>query len=423
MKIPAGVIFIWTGNNNEIPVGWARETALDGKYPKGTPDSTNPNQTGGNSTHEHTVSGTHTHTMVNHTHNVSLQAHTYNSDVAGGSSTYVVPSHTHATFSSGNSSGGDLSAVSSSYSAISNDPPYYTVIFIRSQYGLSGIPNLALFFSDDEDFENNTGKYFGCYQCNGDNDTPDLRNKYLKGADTDANAGSTGGSTTNVHTLTHASSHSVSSHTHASKTSPAVSGTRSGTNSTSSNWLDVHTHSIALNASTASVSSANPSITTSETVEPEFRKLLPVQNRSGGNYVTTDIIGLWLGTLANIPVGWELITEFNNKFVKCANDTSEIGDTGGSSTHTHTNNTHTHTASATHTHTATGAEHTTGNHGDGGEDSASRGTNAHPVSVQDITATYNNGTTSAESSNNEPEYRTTALIRLVKITGGAGMFL
>src|SRR3990172_232619 len=128
--IATNIILIWTGTNASIPGGWSRQTTLDGKYPKATADGTNPNQTGGNSTHSHSSSA-HSHSMSSHTHifNLPYSGGDGNDSDSGG--TELTANHYHAASVSGLSDGG-LSSVTSTYASISNDPPYYKVIFIKA---------------------------------------------------------------------------------------------------------------------------------------------------------------------------------------------------------------------------------------------------------------------------------------------------
>ena len=244
-NIPNGVIFIWTGTHTSIPAGWERVTALDGKYPKGAADGVNPNDTGGSATHTHTLSS-HTHTMVAHSHTGTVGPATSGIGTGGGTGN-AGQNHTH-TATIPDSIGGSLTGGSGTYSEILNDPPYYTVIFIRPTNPVKYLPNLAIYLYEGSDSKS------GHYVCDGNNSTPNLANKYLKGATSGADAGSTGGSTTNVHTLTH--THTVSSHTHSS-TSPAAD-IPGETESGSTGWVGAHTHNITTNSQTSSISSTAP---------------------------------------------------------------------------------------------------------------------------------------------------------------------
>jgi hypothetical protein len=416
-NIPKDVIFIWAGNHADIPAGWERVTALDGKYPKGAADGVNPNDTGGSATHQHTGT-THSHTD-SHTHTITISqcSKVYGSVDTGGGSSYSQEYHTH-TASCGAVTDGSLSSVSCTYDSVSNDPPYYSVIFIKPTEPKQGLPNLAVYLYEGTDSKS------GHYICDGNNSTPNLANKYLKGAAAGANAGGTGGSTTNVHTLTH--THTVASHGHASTTSSTPSATGGGTGSDSNNCSSAsHTHTINVNSATSSISSTAPSLTTTETVEPAYTKLLAVQNRTGHGDARIGMIGMWLGTLANIPSNYELTsTNMKGRHLKLTATTGEIGNTGGSNTHTHTSQNHTHTASGTHTHTHPNLTHTAA-----GKDNSSSGfhpnklSESHTVTVDNSTSVYSDAATSADEQNNEPEYRTVAFIKLKSLSAGGAFLL
>lgn len=419
MSVPNGVIFIWTGTNASIPSGWSRVTDLDGKHPKGTADSTNPNATGGNATHSHT-SPSHTHTMDAHTHSVTIPAVASDAGAVASGTTIAIDQHSHGPFTSGAVDSSSISSVTSTYSAISNDPPYYEVIFITPTTGAGGIPDQAVYYYSATD------SLTGHYICDGNNSTPNLVDKYLKGAGTGGNAGGTGGSTTNIHELTH--SHTVS-HSHAQVTSTSAQVV--GNSTSGGNWMPAHTHTVSLDASTTAPST-NPSLTTSETVEPEYRKLLAVQNRTGSVAVRRGVIGLWLGTLSTIPSNYKLCDgtrdtlDMRGKYAKVTATNGDINATGGSNTHTHASQAHSHTVSHTHTGNPSTFTHTNTNRNRSGSGANSGG---GQVSFNHSSATVStenyvlaNANTTADSSNNEPEYRTVAYIQYDGERGGAFLF-
>jgi hypothetical protein len=346
------------------------------------------------------------------------------STVAGGStnatgsgSALAVSTHRHTTtFDTSAVVGGGLSEVACTYAAISNDPPYYSVIFIKPTTSKSNLPNLGVYLYEDTDSKT------GHYVCDGNNSTPNLVDKYLKGAGTGANAGTTGGSVTNVHDLTH--THTVASHTH-TRTSPAAE--RLGSNEAgATNWAGSHTHAITTGSQTATISATEPELTTTETVEPAYTKLLTIQNRTGHGDVRVGMIGMWLGTLANIPANYELTTtDMKGRHLKSTATSGDIADTGGANTHTHASQNHTHTASGTHTHTCANASHsgaTNSNEDSGTSYNAVSMDSYHTVAVGSGTSTYANASTEGDSQSNEPEYRTVAFIKLKSVVqGGAAM--
>ncbi len=407
-----------------------RETALDGYFPKGTAQGTNPATSGGNATHTHT-SPAHTHIATSHTHTITVGNQ---SDLYERAGTDSWGQHNHGTVTSSSSTGGALSSVTSSYDSFSNNPPYNEVIYIKPSANVSALPNNVVALSDDTSFANNTGKWKGFYHCDGQNSTTDLRDKYIKGAVASQEVGASAGSYTNVHTLVH--SHTVATHNHANVNTTAsseVTATDSWGGARGGHVTSAHVHAVTLNDISDTISATNPSITTTETVEPAYTKLVAVQNKSGVSSIATGIIGMWLGALSAIPRGWVLCNGSNgtvdmrSRHLKIANIVSDAGVTGGSNAHTHSNNTHSHTSSG-HQHTGTTNDHTAFM-----IETTSRGlvyqpsvvstfaTVVHPVSTTTTTPTYSTETTSADSANNEPSYVTVAFIKLVTNSGGGSL--
>lgn len=420
MNFPAGVIYIWPSTHASIPSGWERVTALDGKYPKGTADATDPNTTGGSATHQHTGT-THSH-ADDHTHTVTVGNATTNYNVDSDNGTGGGGrGHSH-TATCGAISGGGLSSVACTYAAYSNDPPFYSVIFIKPTAGTSHFPQNGVYLYDGTDSK------IGHYLCDGSNSTPNLVDKYLKGAGTGADAGTTGGSVTNIHDLTH--THTVASHDHADTTTGAPSSQTKNTSGDTDIVAGNHTHTINPDATTSTIS-GTPSLTTAETVEPAYKKLLTVQNQNiGATSFRLGMIGMWLGTLANIPENYVLCDGTNGtqdlrgKHLKSTATTTAIGGTGGSNTHTHASQNHTHTASGTHTHTHSNLTHSGSTNDTGG--SVRNGCNyqeTHTVTFSAASSVYANAATTGDEQNNEPEYRTVAFIKLKSLSGGGAFLL
>lgn len=409
-KVPSGVILIWSGTNASIPSGYSRNTSFDGKHPKAW-GTESPAATGGASSHTHATTSTHSHTMNNHAHTITIGGLTggTNDDANAGGSATDHQGHANSPLTSGAASGGALSTVSGTYSSVSNDPPYYEVIFIESDGSVS-VPDDVITLFPNESVPS------GWNKCDSTGGSPNLVGKYLKGAATSGDAGGTGGSTTNAHNLTH--THTVSGHTHATVNSGAADRFSQTSSGGSTHIAHNHTHSVGLASTTATISGSAPALTCTETVEPLYKKLQAIQNQSGAEDMPVMIIGFWLGAVGSIPTGWHLCDgnngtpDLQDYFIKLTATGSEVGDTGGSNTHTHSNNSHTHSASASHTHTATGLTHVGAvRDGAGSDNNAFRSNNYHQQTVSSATATYASSTTSAESSSNEPEYVVAALIQ------------
>lgn len=427
--IPLNVILIWPGTNASIPAGWTRVTSLDGKFLKGALEGVAPNTTGGADTHTHT-SPVHTHTMVNHTHSGNTNRssgdfETHGGSVAGGASR---DSHYHGYTTDSLQNGSAASAIT--YQAGSSLPPFHEVIFIKPDGTAVGLPDGAIALFADGDLPTNWDV------CDGLNSTPDLVDKYLRGASTDADAGTTGGAITHTHDVSH--SHGSVSHQH--QASPSAVGVSSdGDRIRNSNLNGAgaavdrnHKHTVYLNSASETPSTYTGTAGSAETdVQPLHKKLRAIQNNSGAFSKPRGIIAVWLGSLATIPQGWFLCNGENDTpdmqgyHLKITDVEGDVGNTAGANTHTHAaSNSHTHTAPGTHTHTgysdSQGVYYGTNADADG----CSKPHNHTALtSCSSQTSSWNATTISADSSNNEPAYRTVAFIMFKYETFGGAAIL
>lgn len=421
--IPAGVILVWPGTNASIPSLWQRVTSLDGKFFKGASGTENPNVTGGANSHSHT-SPSHSHTMASHSHSVgtsSAVGTNQRGNDAGSSATWIF--HTHPTTLAAVTEGTINYAVT--YATVDSLPPYHEVIFITPTIGFQFIP-------DDVIALLNSGTIPANFAfANGDGGTPDLRNKYLRGASTSQDAGTTGGSLTHSHNIDH--NHATVAHGHSGTSDNSTPN--DATTGGGSPVAGIHTHSMSLPDSNSATNGYTGSAGSADTVEPAYYKLLAIQNISGHKVpVPVGAIAFWLGTTGSIPNGWFLCDgtkatpDLQGKFIKIANTTGDVGGTGGSNTHTHAaSNSHTHTATGTHTHGTGGSTGSFGSNVNGWPGGSANNSNidhTHTISsVGYATATYANATVSADSTDNQPAYRTVAYIMFKYGIGGAAMFL
>jgi hypothetical protein len=422
MRIPQDVILIWTGLNSNIPSGWTRETSLDDKFPKAW-GSENPDVTGGALTHSHTVSP-HTHTINSHTHTGSTGNDLGGTSQKDTSGVGGAPSTHYHNFTSSDVVGGTVgNSSNNTYNSASNLPNYYEVIFIKSG-GTTGLPNNVIAYFDKSNIP------LGWQECNGANGSPDLRGKYLKGAPSGADAGGTGGSNTHTHTLSH--NHSIS-HYHTGTTGGAANNrsTRGYTGGGANNASpDDHVHSFTLNTVNETSTTYNATSDT-QSNEPLHKKLIAIQNKTGNFSKPKYIIGLWLGDVNNIPKGWVLCDGNNGTlnlkdyFIKIANNSSEIGTTGGNNSHGHGAISHSHTATSSHSHSASTAYN--GTWGYYQQNGTLYASNSH---YHDISSTSSQTTSLANSNipasstdDNQPPYRTVAYIQFQKEIYGGGFLL
>jgi len=402
--IEKDVILIHTGTNASIPSNWTRETSLDGIFPKGWDDSNAPNITGGNATHTHT-SPTHIHTIASHTHTMTTNT------VNGSSGCKSVASdqmfrgnHYHTGATGAVSSGGATSATAVTYGSVSNDPPNRRVIFIKAGAGAQLLDDIVALWGDSDTAPTNWSK------------VTELAGRYLKGASAgaDSDLATDNGSYTNLHDITHTHS-SVSNHAHATGTTGGVAGIDGYGESTvnaSYHLVAVHTHTFDVNTATTNINSNTDTLTTLETVEPLYRRLHAIRKGSGG-LKEKKIIGLFLGDPAHPPRGWSLYTAMKGYHLKIGDPTTSA--TGGSNAHTHTAQGHVHTGTS-HTHTGSSISSFSSTLVQTGSYNASGSlditTHVHTFSSITTDATnYSSSNTTADSSNNEPQFRTVAFIQ------------
>lgn len=423
MRIPADLIFIWPSTVGTIPSLWARETTLDGLYPKAWGTVT-PNNTGG--------AANHTHTSPVHSHAISVHTHTYNIDNAAnetsddrtnddsGGSNLSGTQHNHGANTSG-AANGNTSSDALTYGSMSNDPPFYQLIFIKATSGA--------YFENDiiglwAGFESVVTIPASWQECTGAGGSPDLRNKYLKGAAGGADAGTTGGATANTHDITH--NHASGSHSHdaATTNTPSYSGAfRSGHSAGSGGANYVHTHQGSLASVATTVNQNTDTLSPSEVVEPGYKKVCAIQMKAGA-VVVRGLIGAWLGAIdePSLPRGWVLCDgnngapDLRDKYIKIAASNAEIGNTGGANSHTHAAQAHSHT-SASHNHTgSTGGANEQVHSNASSSHGYTKGSDTHTVSsISSTTPSWQNANTTADSASNEPQYRTVAYLMLKTI--------
>jgi microcystin-dependent protein len=215
---PAGLIVIST--NGITPSGWVR---CDGS--NGTPDlrgdflmgSSSPGTTGGSETHRHSYtqvpyhghsmsshSGSHNHGAIHDTMTVlddDLFTIAYQVITAtGGYSGQTNPSHSHSVAYVGSST------CYTGYSSVL--PPYKSVDFLMSQSSTTALPvGIVALWA-----ESASSIPLGWNPCDGSFGTEDLRNRYVRGRNTEP-IGTIGGSSSHSHTYT-----TVPRHTHSTST-------------------------------------------------------------------------------------------------------------------------------------------------------------------------------------------------------------
>lgn len=422
--IPLNVILFWPKTNATIPSGWQRETGYEGRFIKGTADGVAPNVTGGSDTHSHT-SPVHTHTMVHHTHTGLVGRSNGDYETHGGENINAASRDAHEhSYTTDSTQNGSLSDAIS-YLSTSSNPPYTELIFVKP----SSVPAQL---ADDMVALFGAGNIPTNWAvCDGNNDTLNLDDKYLRGAAAGQDAGATGGTLNHAHTVTH--THTTTNHQHqASGVGQSSDGGRNrGSSPGGGGVVDRnHSHVVYLNSASDTPGAYTDTAGSGDTVEPLYKKLRAIKNNSGAPSKPRGIIALWLGALADIPAGWFLCDGNNGTedmrgyHLKITTTEGEVGDTGGSNTHVHAaSNSHTHTATGTHTHTGytSGGGYLYGTSADP-DGAAKDHSHSFLQSIDAKTSTWNATTISADITNGEPAYRTAAFIMFKYETyGGAAV--
>lgn len=307
------IISLWPGTVGSIPTGWVREALLDDRYLLGAPAATEPGTAGGQSTH--------THTSPSHTHTFS------GSFPSGTRTTPLGRARTPSLFHSHGSTTSNPGTVS--ITAASNDAPYVEFVAVKASAD-EGIPNGGCAFYNSGSLPTNW------VECDGTGGTIDARNRFPKGAGAGSGGGGTGGSS-DAHTHTN-------SHSHSSKQSAASDSTGNTTATGFGGAAGAHRHNVSLLTKSITINNGD--------AQPPWKKLMCIENQTGGADAPSGVIVPYLRLLADIPSGWVLCDgsggtpDMRDYFIKNASGSGEIGNTGGADSHTHTTVNHNHTASA-----------------------------------------------------------------------------
>jgi len=286
---PNGCIVFY--NDSSAPSGWTHHVASKAKFITGAGSGAGGGGTGGGGSHTHT-SGAHTHSASAHSHNASNTSSNslayyssggYNGTVGGAQ--MVAHGHSLSATSSGGSvtSSGASAATSG---ATTYEPTYHTLMAINNTSGsdksedLAIVPFLGALGSIPDDF----------ILCDGSDGTPDLRNKFIKAANSGGDVGTTGGSQGHQNGTaghTHTSSHSHSSiATGAASVSTTPIMRYNGAAYGGYALEASHTHAASgTTSSSGGLSSSNPALDNNADTRPAFRTVawLQYQEPSSGN--------------------------------------------------------------------------------------------------------------------------------------------
>lgn len=400
--IGPNIILPFDGNHASIPAGFSRDTRFDNKFLKGA--ASGLGTTSGASTHTHTAS--HTHTVASHTHTATI-SEPINGDTfdAGTSGSRVDQAHRHDNTVTGTSGTEASGSTSASLTASANLPPYYTVIFIKSlTYNL--IPIGGMIFRTTS----RLGMSFHTAS----------ENKFLCGANTGANAGSTGGATNHYHSQSH--THTANAHSHATGTTTKSPGTAEDGQTGPALADDNHTHTFTVQTATQNMDGNTTNSSTTDNI-PVNITLLHYKATQKTLPIKGDIA---LTTETETPIGWLECNGNNNTpdlrdyYIK---NTNTYGSTSGVNTHTHTLS-HSHTGSGSHTHTDNDPTSTAnGTGGRNGSGHTPRSAHAHNISsIGYATANYNTTNPTSTEVNHEPPYIKVKFIQFEFSVGGGALF-
>ena len=412
-----GIIIPFAGTNASIPTGWERATDFDDKFVKGASNGAESGSTGGSATHSHASTASHSHTIGSHVHSITIPNSNKTYRLEGGEAGNNAAGYGHnhgSAFDTGTVDSQTVGNATPNYSSVSNNPPYKEVIYIKS-HGGTGIPDNGIVFCDDKDFVNNSGFWAGWYLADGNNGTTNYSGKYPKGAVGSGDAGGTGGSTQNIHGIDH--THTVS-HTHSATNSDYSIREANYTGSTG-NTVSYHNHSVTVNSNSTGIPTETINLTTNETVEPAYTKLLVIQNKSGTTKkYALHMVTMWGGSLASIPAEFSLnngsntTVDMRDRHLKLTTTPSEVGNTGGSNTHSHSAQSHAHSAVG-HSHVVPDLTHTSNSKNP-------KGNGIYEDDYRNYHPSFNTGstnytvstseTTAGDSQSNEPQYTTTLFI-------------
>lgn len=352
--LPTGIRAFWLLAHGDIPAGWSRDADKDTYYFSGAIDA---GGSGGNVSHDHPFND-HGLTGVAHKHAVSAASVTVNSTFVTGVLAlrlYSGPTHGHVSADSSEQTITYGAATGLSTDATSDhDPPWIEAIIIQPDDANQQLPDDAVGLWDDEDTP------VGYQFANGGNGSPNMTNRFIRGAPNLANGGDTGG--TDEHTHTDAaghSNHAISDHPHDTSMPTGLSDNAfeapEDPTGAALAARDDHHDFILTDESLDDLSNETMAVSAASNL-PAYVRLAAMQNQSGGEDLTPGIILMFDDAIGTLPPDWLLCDGTKgtqntiDKQIYVASVPGEIGDTGGADSNAHGTAPHTHTHTAPHDH-------------------------------------------------------------------------
>lgn len=429
--VPSDGILFWPGTEAALTAlaNWSRLSNYDDRFAQGSTISGFSETDGNDTSHDHTVSGTHTHIGNAHTHTFfagDTTATTWSLSTASADITVGEGAHGHVNATSASDTLTYGSTAITIDSVSDQDPKFAVLIFMGPSDGLQDIPDNTVCWTDSASLPT------GFSKANGTGTTaPDLNGRFAKSAAAGVNGGATGGSDTHTHTSPgHVHTKSDSSHSTVRCGGLTIDTVKNDVEALSGRsalavLLGDH-HDVSLDgAGIGGLTSTAVSVEGgTESSEPAYVKLMAIENTSGGATTPDGVIIGFKGAV--VPSNWALCDgtagtpTCTNLQIKCTTVDGEIADTGGSDSHSHNITDHTHTHISSHTHPAAG--------NDTNEDFAKSGVDVqglkstlshflnHTWGVSSTTPTLQNATGIVTSSDDGRQpYRTMLFIKKVPI--------
>lgn len=411
MAVPLNVIVMWPGTDSSIPTGWSRVTDMDTRFPKGTANAANPDNTGGAANHTHGSSG-HTHSR-NHGHGATTTGGpSGRTGSYGNSGNPGSGNHTHtATPGSNNTTSG---SGGSSWDSDGNDPNFFRMLFIESDGTPSGYPDDCVTMYGSASAPTDWTEHSGSL------------NRFPLGMTGGGNGGGTGGGGSHTHSAG-GHTHTLGTHGHGNATTggpSAGAGTTYGKGDPMNR--NNHTHTMSTSSGGSATSGSVGATTSGTSYEPSFRRLLGIENTSGANTDTIGVIVMWLQTLASIPPQYNLCDGSNgtpdmrDRFIQFASTGGgDVLDTGGSDGHTHGGGSHSHSVgSHSHAVNTNNANTFSGYDYDGAPIPTQAHT--HSGSTPGNSSSLSGAASVSSTSDTQPTFRTVAYIEQAESISAGG---
>lgn len=354
-----------------LPCGFTHECSLFCKYAKGAPIGCNPGSCVGSDCHIDSCTAmchTHTASTTSHTHSESFGTPGQSAPAVSTGSTSRSPhGHSGTTGTTGTTVTICSTPASHTHTCSNLEPLNRTIRYIKRAGTSIELRKKSL--PKDISSYTNILSPVNCWSIN----ACLAGNRYHKAVPASCSSvGSTGGTTTHQHATGGCHTHvtTLSSHTHpAGGSAPGGCTTRGPGGGSLRRFVGIHSHP----AAPVSITPATPTVVTctdthqhtNSNNDPLFVQLNIATKSSLAlrvHGIPKNHLGVWLGTLATIPPGFQLsdgtngTTDTRNNYIKeVCGVCQSPGCSGGNATHTHSSIAHTHVGTSSHSHASTGS--------------------------------------------------------------------